>query len=129
MTDRSSDTTAIETAGDEPSAEDIQRKPWNFVGYKGYADFIASDGDFHIFRRFDALNARLALLLQDEISVLEDELKEMDYASSRIGAVDQHNGSFRHEREGERSLLLGGIAKKLYRYSIILGPSILHPES
>ncbi|KAI0905116.1 hypothetical protein F4823DRAFT_567071 [Ustulina deusta] len=53
-------------------------KPWKYVGYRGYTKFIASKDDFIILRHFNSLNIRIALLLQDEIAVLENELAEID---------------------------------------------------
>ncbi|KAJ4142269.1 hypothetical protein NW754_009719 [Fusarium falciforme] len=71
---------AVETP---PSEEEIHLKPWKFIGYKGYAEFISSDDDWFILRRFGALNVRVALALQDEVSVLEEELKKLDATYSQ----------------------------------------------
>ena len=101
---------------DQPSTNDIQEKPWKFIGYKGYAKFIASEDDFYIFRRYQVLNARAILLMQDEIAVLEEELAQLDAAYSRKSAQDLHNGRFRDDQE-DRSVLLQTISEKLYRYS------------
>ncbi|KAF5026803.1 hypothetical protein F66182_1087 [Fusarium sp. NRRL 66182] len=119
MTEQGS-TTAASTninVGDDPSPEDILRKPWKFVGYKRYAEFIASDHDFRIFRRFDVLNARIALFLQDEISALEEDLAELDRACSRVGAPDVNNGTFRDDQVENRISLLETISDKLYHYN------------
>ncbi|CAJ0548693.1 Ff.00g023060.m01.CDS01 [Fusarium sp. VM40] len=101
----------------EPSAEDLQRKPWKFIGYRGYTSFIASDHDFHIFRRFKELNVRTALLLQDGISCLEEQLAQMDDTHSKKTAQDVHNGSFRKDAVEDRMLALELISEKLYRYN------------
>ena len=36
--------------------EEIDVKPWKYIGYRGYVDFIASENDFYIMRRFAALD-------------------------------------------------------------------------
>jgi hypothetical protein len=96
--------------------EEIEKKPWKYIGYKGYSDFIASENDFYILRRFASLNARVALSLQDQISVLEERLDDLDKHCSRRDAEDLHNGSFRDDRE-ERTALVEVIYEKLTKYS------------
>src|SRR5437868_4632427 len=101
------DSRAIDT---EPTEEEIQRKPWKHIGYKGYANFIASEDDLFILRRFDTLNTRVALALQDEISELEEELGMLDKRYSSRDAEDVHNGTFREDL-GDRSEMIKTIAK------------------
>lgn len=48
------------------------------MGYKGYSSLIASENNFYIVRCFGALNARIALVLQGQVSVLEEELEALD---------------------------------------------------
>jgi hypothetical protein len=96
--------------------EEIEKKPWKYIGYKGYSNFIASENDFYILRRFASLNARVALTLQDQISVLEEQLDDLDKLCSRRDAEDLHNGSFRDDRE-ERTALVEVIYEKLTKYS------------
>jgi hypothetical protein len=96
--------------------EEIEKKPWKYIGYRGYADFIASENDFYILRRFASLNSRVALSLQDQISVLEEQLDDLDKHCSRRDAEDLHNGSFRDDRE-ERTALVEVIYEKLTKYS------------
>lgn len=111
-----SQTTAMNKEDGNPSQRDIDTKPWKYIGYKGYASFISSDSDFLIFRRFDTLSARTALLLQDEISELEERLDELDQAYSRKNANDVNNGTLRDDLD-DRTLILNAISTKLYRYS------------
>ncbi|RYP88543.1 hypothetical protein DL769_000239 [Monosporascus sp. CRB-8-3] len=73
----------------EPTDLEVQRKPWKFVGYKRYADFISSDDDFFILRRFSSLNVRVALALQDQISVLEEQLDEVILQQSMLRKYPQ----------------------------------------
>jgi len=126
----STDTTAVSQTGTAslhstvPSSqaeldlteEEIEEKPWKYIGYDGYASFIASEKDFFILRRFTSLNTRIALALQDQVVVLEEQLKELDYGYSRRSARDLHNGSFRCDRE-DRKALLEEITHKLSQYS------------
>lgn len=96
--------------------EEIEEKPWKYIGYNGYASFLASEKDFYILRRFTSLNIRLALAIQDQVVELEEQLQELDYGYSRRSAPDLHNGSFRDDRE-DRKTLLEEIAQKLSQYS------------
>ncbi|KAI8669140.1 hypothetical protein NCS57_00728000 [Fusarium keratoplasticum] len=112
-------TTQISSSNTEnapPLEEEIQRKPWKFIGYKGYTEFISSEDDWFVLRRFGTLNVRVALALQDEISVLEEQLKELDESYSRRESPDRHNGRFRGDAEDRRALT-ELISDKLYRYS------------
>ncbi|KAL5317452.1 hypothetical protein ACEPPN_014547 [Leptodophora sp. 'Broadleaf-Isolate-01'] len=108
--------------------EEVEKKPWKYIGYRGYADFIASENDFYIVRRFAALNTRAALALQDRVSVLEEQLEELDRTYSRRDAVDVHNGSFRDDQE-ERSELMCEIVEALTKYSSFSLPSLYSNRS
>lgn len=97
--------------------EEIEKKLWKYIGYKGYAEFIASDNDFYIFRTFSSLNARVLLALQNQVVVLKNELDELDAQySQRDMEKDLHNGSFKDDCP-ERTELLEKIALKLVEYS------------
>lgn len=104
------------TAHVQASPEEIQRKPWKFIGYNGYAQFIASDNDFLVLRRFGTLSTRVALSLQDEICELEERLEECDAVYSSRDAQDVNNGTFRDDLP-DRKELLRTIAKKISYYS------------
>ncbi|KAF4981416.1 hypothetical protein FZEAL_2764 [Fusarium zealandicum] len=99
--------------------EEILRKPWKFIGYEGYAAFLASDDDFFILRRFDRLNCRIGLARQDEIVRLEDDLSRLDKAYSKREAQDVNNGTLRDDLE-DRQKLVDLIDKALYRYNEFL---------
>ncbi|KAK4226716.1 hypothetical protein QBC38DRAFT_392594 [Podospora fimiseda] len=103
----------------EPGKEEIIRKPWKYIGYKGYANFVSSDDDFFILRRFDALNARIALRLQDQVSLLEEELVELDKKYSDRNFRDLNNGGFRRDQE-DRFKKLEEICLKLSQYNDFL---------
>jgi hypothetical protein len=106
----SSDSTQVLTQ------DDIEKKPWKYIGYKGYAELLASENDFYIFRKFATLNSRIALALQDQLSELEEKLGDLDKQYSKRDAEDLHNGSFRDDRE-DRKELVGVICSKLIEYS------------
>ncbi len=102
--------------------EEIEKKPWKYIGYRGYSDFISSENDFYIIRRFGALNARVTLALQDQVSVMEEQLKNLDSEFSRRDAADVHNGSFRDD-QAERKRLVEEIGDVLMKYSSFITSS------
>lgn len=110
------------TQGPALTEEEIEKKPWKYIGYKGYSEFIASDNDFYIVRQFASLNARVVLALQDQIAVLETNLDELDAQYSKRDAEDLHNGSFRDDRD-DRTELIEKITTKLAKYSKLTQPS------
>lgn len=99
-----------------PSKEEVQKQPWKYVGYRRYSEFVSSDSDLLIFRRFGTLNARFGLLLQDRISFLEHELDELDKQYSKRGTDPINNGTIRDDME-DREALLKDIAYHLDKYS------------
>lgn len=101
----------------EPTEIDFDQKPWKHIGIRGYSKFVASDEDFMIFRRFETLNTRVNLALQDEICMLEDELNKMDTYYGDKTTTDTNNGTFRDDIE-ERAALIEKLEKKLYKYSM-----------
>ncbi|OBT63849.1 hypothetical protein VE03_06580 [Pseudogymnoascus sp. 23342-1-I1] len=105
---------------DEPelTEKEIGEKPWKYIGYKGYSEFISSENDFYILRSFRSLNTRIALALQDEITALEHQIDKLDTRYSRRDADDIHNGSFRCDRD-DRTELVELIASKLSLYSSV----------
>jgi hypothetical protein len=46
-----------------PTQEEVDKKPWKYIGYKGYSEFISSDSDFLLFWGFGAASVRVALSL------------------------------------------------------------------
>lgn len=104
------------TISEEPLPGEVQKHPWKYVGYRRYTEFISSDSDLLIFRRFGTLNARVGLLLQDKVSVLEQKLMALDREFSRRDADLINNGTLRDYME-EREVLLNEIDYHLERYS------------
>ncbi|KAI0174378.1 hypothetical protein BJ166DRAFT_512026 [Pestalotiopsis sp. NC0098] len=96
--------------------QEIREKPWKYIGYRGYADFMSSDNDLLVLRRFNALNVRVILAQQDKLSELEHELAEVDKRNSKRDAPDVNNGTLRDDIE-ERKLLLRDIKEEIYHYN------------
>ncbi|TGJ88060.1 hypothetical protein E0Z10_g637 [Xylaria hypoxylon] len=104
---------------EDPSAEEVQKKPWKYVGYKRYTEFISTDPDLLIFRRFGTLNARVGLVLQDRISLLEQKLIDLDNEYSRRNADPINNGTLRDDIQ-DREALLNTISYHLDKYNKFL---------
>lgn len=75
---------------------------------------MSSDNDFFVLRKFGKLNARVALMMQDRISHLEEELDFLDEECRLLGV---NNGTFRHDKNERRQQILEQLARKLERYS------------
>jgi hypothetical protein len=101
----------------KPTYQADGKMPWKHVGYRGFCEFVASDHDFFLLRRFGKLSARVLLALQDELSELEDQLHVLEEQLSDPTAIDIHNGSFREETSDTRLNLIREIDKKLRAYS------------
>jgi len=99
------------------SAE-FRAKQWEYVGYRGFCNFLSSDNDFLILRRFGVLSIRVLLALQDELVELEEQLQTLENQLTSFDAPDYHNGSFRQETEECRCELIREIASKLRSYSL-----------
>jgi len=120
------------TAPDLPAPVDCEndirntpeRSPWKFIGYKVFTRWLASDNSLFIFRRFGALNARVALAMQNELVDLEEQLQLLDdAASSPTSHWNVNNGSFRHDPLEERQhLVTKELPNKLTAYSKLLYP-------
>lgn len=59
-----------------------------FHNCRTFAEFIASDEELFVFRRFDRLNARNLLYLQSELIWLEAQLQEMDDDDTNNATMD-----------------------------------------
>ncbi|EXJ60198.1 hypothetical protein A1O7_04350 [Cladophialophora yegresii CBS 114405] len=95
---------------------EVEEKPWKYIGYKIFSQWLASDADFFVVRRFENLSARVILSLQWEISVLERQLEELDDVFSARDAPDVNNGSL-HWLDDDRRALLADIQVKLQEYN------------
>lgn len=80
---------------------------------------MASEADCVVIRRFDRLNARILLRLQDEISALEERLEEVERICMKRDSPEIHNGTFRQDAIPERTRLMVAITDKVERYSVL----------
>ena len=84
------------------------------LGYPQFSALIASADQFFVFRRFRRLRARLQLLKQDEITILEQRLDQLDKDEPN----DLFLGSRRHDTNAQRKALLAEIEQKLVEYGM-----------
>lgn len=87
------------------------------------SEWMASDTDFFIIRRFEVLNARIILKLQTEICALESHLTYLD----RISKYNEAGSAPRSflEDDEERTDLLERLEKKLDHYSKKCNPRVI----
>lgn len=62
--------------------------PGYFHAYHTFANFIATDAELSIFRRFDRVNTRRLLYLQSEVTALEAQLAIYDEEDIKNGTMD-----------------------------------------
>lgn len=101
------------------SQEDLDRKPWKYIGYKGFSRYVSCSDDFLALRRYDRLHCRVLLTLQDRVAELEEELDLLDNSVSRKSSPDIDNGTIRRDH-GRRKELLQEISKALKDYDDML---------
>ena len=101
----------------EPSQEDVDRKAWKYAGYRSFCEFVSSDEDFFVLRRFGALSARVLLNLQDQLAQVEEELEAIEQQLRRKDVPDIHNGSFRQDPQEQRKVLISKAQHVLREYS------------
>ena len=88
------------------------------MGYHNFSQFISSDNDFFVLRRFDTLHARVLLGLQDKLSQVDERLEAIETRHRQEDVSDVHNGSFRQEKLQERKNLLVKARGMLRTYSM-----------
>lgn len=86
-----------------------------------------------MYRKFEALNHRLLLHLQDELSELEEQLHRLDHADTQSRRIDQHGyilpasrrlaAQAGGELQWHKTDVLGKIGYKLNQYSMLLPSS------
>ncbi|KAF2500480.1 hypothetical protein BU16DRAFT_451984 [Lophium mytilinum] len=113
----------------EPEYALKQQNPARYLGYRVFSRWVASDQTYFIVRKFPTLNVRVALVLQDRIVQLEDELNKLDqdwsneyfqYEDPKRPDADPnliHNGTFREDESTHRVELIDKIADALERYN------------
>jgi hypothetical protein len=85
----------VKEQGSESAQTDVEsgQRPKEYLeGYAELAEFIASDNDFLLFRKFSALGARNLLYLQAEVQVLEAQLTQLD-EDDRIDIINAQDVS------------------------------------
>ena len=97
---------------DNPVTRDTNTK--SSLGYPALSTFMASDDDFFVLRKFGTLSARVALMMQDRIVHLAEELDKEDRECRQIGA---NNGTLRYDPRPRRQEILEELAWRLERYS------------
>ncbi|KAI1045112.1 hypothetical protein LB505_011914 [Fusarium chuoi] len=85
-------------------------------GYPRFTALIASHSPFFIFRRFNRLRARLLLLKQDQLSILENELDQIDQQEKAPIFL----GKSRIDRNAERLSVMSRIESALVDYGMDL---------
>ena len=87
-------------------------------GYPQFSALIASHPSFHVCRRFLRIRARLLLLKQDELSLLESQLDNIDNEETR----ELFLGNRRRDANAERIDILEKIKVALASYGVSLSP-------
>ena len=75
--------------------------------------YVASDDDLFVLRRFEKSGARVALMMQDRIAQLEEDLAIEDEKG-----IDEKAdcGTFRYETRGRRQHILDEMTWRLEKY-------------
>ncbi|KAL1638894.1 hypothetical protein SLS58_008479 [Diplodia intermedia] len=96
------------------------RKENRFMGYPAFSSLLASDNDAFVVRKFGSLHVRTILLLQDEITQLENRLAQIDKEVAEAPQEEYlcHNGSFRGDKlwHRERYDILHHLATLFEKY-------------
>jgi hypothetical protein len=90
-------------------------KPWIEEGYPAFSKWMASADNFTILRRFEALNIRVLLKLQDKVMEAEAELLKLD---EQARSLEIRSDIIRHDPYKERRLPLEKVQKALLQYSL-----------
>ena len=99
----------------------FQSNDWQFPvedypsGYPRFSALLAAHGSFHLGRRFSHLRARLLLLKQDRLSLLEKQLVEIDEKETTL----LHLGCCRSDDNSNRRSVLSEIDCALADYGML----------
>lgn len=103
--------------GNSPStlSDEEKRATWRNIGYPGFSKWMVTSDDFMIFRRFQQLNIRVILKLQQDIIAREQELLLLDDAARKRPITDAHarSDSLQYDPCRERTKLMGTVKKDL----------------
>lgn len=72
------------------------------MGYRAFTEYVTSDPDCFVVRRFDKLFARVALNFQDHLSKLEEDMEVLD---KRYMETDVNNGTIRDDMHDRKELI------------------------
>ena len=100
-------------------------KKREFTGYAQVADFISSDKELAVYRRFDRTAARLLLVLQSEIILKQGQLDELDEQDAKnadekrflaASTIYEELSERRESQDEEKQKLLAGLRTSLKEY-------------
>jgi hypothetical protein len=94
-----------------------QKEPERYVGYPGLVSHMAETQNL-IFRRFDSVHIRLLLYLQDQISQLETQLRNLDERNSEERGM--HNGTFREDADQVRVEIMESLRRLVGEYDTMI---------
>lgn len=100
-------------------------KKREITGYAQVADFISSDKELAVYRRFDRTAARLLLVLQSEILLKQGQLDELDEQDAKdadekrflaASTIYEELSARREARDDEKHKLLAELRTSLKEY-------------
>ena len=106
------------------AARKLPRKR-KLAGYAQVADFISSDKELAVYRRFDRTAARLLLVLQSEIMLKQGQLDELDELDAKAtdekrflaaSTIYDELSERREPRDDEKHKLLEALKTSLKEY-------------
>ena len=101
----------------QPSISEKESKRWKYVGYRGASQWMASEDDFFMVRRFATLNTRVILTKEAQIADLERQLEEKDLMKAPPGAAEYDNSTVLEDYTPDRQNLLARLWRELKEYS------------
>lgn len=101
------------------SAKERRGKAHEYEGYDEFSKWMASDDDCFIIRRFEKLNARVILYMQERISQIEQRLIQIHEGNAHPSNEKRRNDSIRWDarNEQERDRLMRDLTGLLHHYN------------
>lgn len=81
-------------------------------------NWMSSDDDFFVLRRFGKVGTRVLLFMQDQIVELEEGLQRQDDWCKTAQKEYADNGTFRGDRNPQRRKIMHDLSYMLERYRI-----------
>jgi hypothetical protein len=103
-----------------PAIRDPKKQPYKTEGYQAFSKWMASDDDFFVLRKFEALNAATILWMQHRISELEHRLQQIHKSIEESKDSDNlKNSSFKWDAQymPERTGIMCELSGLLLQYS------------